>query len=67
MLDSIESLRGVSPWILKDFRSPRRHLPGIQDFWNRKGLLSETGERKQAWYLLRDWYATKENQYTGSR
>ncbi len=67
MLDAIEPLRGVSPWILKDFRSPRRHLPGIQDFWNRKGLLSETGERKQAWYLLREWYATKENQYGGSR
>ena len=43
MLDNIEALRGVTPWILKDFRSPRRPLPGIQDFWNRKGLLSENG------------------------
>jgi beta-glucuronidase len=56
MLEQMPFLRGVSPWILKDFRSPRRPLPGIQDFWNRKGLLSETGERKQAWYLLREWY-----------
>ncbi|MDX1379652.1 MAG: glycoside hydrolase family 2 TIM barrel-domain containing protein [Xanthomonadales bacterium] len=56
MLEQMPFLRGVSPWILKDFRSPRRPLPGIQDFWNRKGLLSETGERKLAWHLLRDWY-----------
>jgi beta-glucuronidase len=65
MLDSIESLRGVSPWILKDFRSPRRPLPGIQDFWNRKGLLSETGVRKQAWYLLQEWYEKKKAAYPG--
>lgn len=60
MLDNIEALRGVAPWILKDFRSPRRPLPGIQDFWNRKGLLSENGERKKAWYLMKEWYAKKE-------
>ena len=63
MLDNIDALRGVTPWILKDFRSPRRPLPGIQDFWNRKGLLSENGNRKQAWYLMKDWYAVKETQY----
>jgi beta-glucuronidase len=60
MLDNMEALRGVTPWILKDFRSPRRPLPGIQDFWNRKGLISENGQRKQAWYVLRDWYLTKQ-------
>lgn len=59
MLERMPFLRGVSPWILQDFRSPRRPLPGIQDFWNRKGLLSETGARKQAWYVLRDWYREK--------
>ena len=59
MLDNITALRGLSPWILKDFRSPRRPLPGIQDFWNRKGLLSETGERKKAWYVLSDYYRAK--------
>lgn len=56
MTEHISALRGMSPWILKDFRSPRRPLPGIQDFWNRKGLLSETGKRKKAWYVLRDYY-----------
>jgi beta-glucuronidase len=63
MLDNIGALRGVTPWILKDFRSPRRPLPAIQDFWNRKGLLSENGTRKQAWYLMKDWYAKKQAQY----
>ena len=63
MLEHIEALRGVTPWILKDFRSPRRPLPGIQDFWNRKGLLSENGVRKKAWYLVKDWYEKKEIQY----
>ena len=56
MISKIDFLRGLTPWILKDFRSPRRHLPGIQDFWNRKGLVSETGEKKAAWFVLRDWY-----------
>jgi beta-glucuronidase len=61
MLDHFDSLRGMSPWILMDFRSPRRPLPGIQDFWNRKGLLSEKGERKQAWFALRDYYRARAN------
>jgi beta-glucuronidase len=56
MLRKIPSLRGMSPWILTDFRSPRRPLPGIQDFYNRKGLLSSRGERKQAFYVLQNFY-----------
>jgi beta-glucuronidase len=56
MLEKISFLRGMSPWILVDFRSPRRSLPGIQDFWNRKGLISEEGERKLAFNVLRLWY-----------
>jgi len=59
MLERMDALRGVTPWILKDFRSPRRPLAGVQDFWNRKGLLSDKGERKQAWYVLHDYYAQK--------
>lgn len=61
MLDNMEHLRGVSPWILKDFLSPRRPLAHIQDYWNRKGLLSENGIRKKAWYVMHDWYKTKSN------
>ena len=56
MLERIPFLRGTSPWILMDFRSPRRPLPAIQDFWNRKGLISETGERKKAFFVLQRWY-----------
>ena len=59
MLERIDALAGVSPWILKDFRSPRRFLPGVQDDFNRKGLLSEKGERKMAFYTYRDWNPTK--------
>jgi beta-glucuronidase len=59
MIDNISFLRGLTPWILKDFRSPRRPLPQIQDFWNRKGLLSETGVKKQAWQILHDYYQHK--------
>ena len=29
MIDKIEGLSGTTPWILKDFRSPRRVLPDI--------------------------------------
>ncbi len=60
MFDRIPFLRGTSPWILMDFRSPRRPLADIQDFWNRKGLVSDHGERKAAFYVLQDWYAKKE-------
>lgn len=56
MLKKIPSLRGMSPWILTDFRSPRRPLPRIQDFYNRKGLISNRGERKQAFYVLQGFY-----------
>jgi beta-glucuronidase len=45
--------------VLKDFRSPRRPLPGIQDGFNRKGLFSDQGKRKKAFYVLRDWYKNK--------
>jgi beta-glucuronidase len=56
MLERIPFLRGMTPWILADFRSPRRPLPGIQDYWNRKGLISNRGEKKQAFYVLKKFY-----------
>jgi beta-glucuronidase len=52
----IPFLRGLSPWILKDFRSPRRQHPIYQRGWNRKGLVSEAGVRKQAFAVLADYY-----------
>ena len=59
MLDKIEGLCGTTPWILKDFRSPRRVLDGIQDYYNRKGLFSDNGEKKKAFYVLQEWYKGK--------
>jgi len=59
MLDKIEGLSGTTPWILKDFRSPRRVLPGIQDYYNRKGLVSDKGEKKKAFFVLKEWYEGK--------
>ena len=59
MLDKIEGLAGTTPWILKDFRSPRRVLDGIQDYYNRKGLYSDKGEKKKAFFIVKDWYAKK--------
>jgi beta-glucuronidase len=56
MLKKIPFLRGTSPWIMMDFRSPRRPLPGIQDYWNRKGLISNRGEKKKAFYVMQRWY-----------
>lgn len=59
MLNRIAQLRGMSPWILMDFRSPNRPLTGIQDEFNRKGLISEKGEKKQAFYILQKAYQDK--------
>lgn len=56
MIDKIDQLKGFSPWILVDFRSPRRVLPEIQDGWNRKGLISEDGKKKKAFFVLQDYY-----------
>ncbi len=59
MAEGIPTLAGLSPWILKDFRSPRRQLPDVQDGWNRKGLIGPLGERKLAFAVLADWYAER--------
>jgi beta-glucuronidase len=56
MLNRMPSLRGMSPWILMDFRSPRRPLPGVQDYFNRKGLISDQGEKKEAFFILQKAY-----------
>ena len=62
MLDKIEGLSGTTPWVLKDFRSPRRVLDGIQDYYNRKGLYSDNGEKKKAFYIMKEWYEKKKSQ-----
>jgi beta-glucuronidase len=61
MLRRIPFLRGTTPWILKDFRSPRRTLPGIEDYFNRKGLVSDHGEKKKAFFVLQNFYRESQN------
>jgi len=56
MFKHIPNLRGISPWILFDFRSPFRFHPTNQNGWNRKGLISDQGYRKKAWYLVKEFY-----------
>ena len=56
MLSDQSTVRGMSPWVLKDFRAPLRLYQGVQDHWNRKGLVSELGERKAAFGVLQAHY-----------
>jgi beta-glucuronidase len=56
MLNKIPQLRGTTPWVLMDFRSPTRNLPALQNGFNRKGLVSEKGEKKQAFFVLQKAY-----------
>lgn len=63
MFRQIPNLAGVSPWILFDFRSPFRFHPTNQDGWNRKGLVSDQGMRKKAWYIMHDFYVRKKAEY----
>jgi beta-glucuronidase len=65
MLQRIPALAGMTPWILMDFRSPRRTLVGIQDYYNRKGVISDRGQRKQAFYVLQKFYREKAEQDAG--
>lgn len=63
MIEKIPNIRGTSPWILNDFRSPKRVLPVIQDGWNRKGLISNHGIKKKAFFTVKDFYNKIEKQY----
>jgi beta-glucuronidase len=57
MFRNIPQLRGTIPWVLVDFRSSGRNIPKLQDGYNRKGLISEKGEKKQAFTLFQKVYA----------
>ena len=50
------NLVGLCPWILVDYRSPVRMHPIYQNGFNRKGLLTEYGEKKKAWYIMKNFY-----------
>jgi beta-glucuronidase len=51
-----DNFSGMSPWILNDFRSPRRANPVYQEGWNNKGLFDHEGKKKKAFYVLKKYY-----------
>jgi beta-glucuronidase len=63
MLSTIKNLRGMTPWILADFRATRRQHPVYQNGFNRKGLISSTGTRKKAFYVLQEYYRQMAQKY----
>ena len=67
MLDQVDGLAGFSPWILIDFRSPRRVLAGIEDGFNRKGLISSDGVKKKAFFVLQDYYRKRAEQESDAK
>ena len=56
MYQNQKGIVGMSPWVLKDFRSTLRLRQGIQDYWNLKGLIDDNGNPKKAFFVLRDFY-----------
>ncbi|WP_345951970.1 glycoside hydrolase family 2 TIM barrel-domain containing protein [Mucilaginibacter sp. PAMB04274] len=62
MFNKTPFLAGVCPWILADFRSPSRMQAQFQQGWNRKGLLSDKGFKKKAWYVMHKYYLQKQKQ-----
>ena len=59
MFSTIPNLSGVCPWLLFDYKSLGRMNQVYQNGFNRKGLLSENGGKKKAWYIMHDYYKSK--------
>lgn len=59
MFSTIPNLSGVCPWLLFDYKSLGRMNQVYQNGFNRKGLLSENGGKKKAWYIVHDYYKSK--------
>ena len=58
----IPYVKGMTPWVLYDFRCPRR-TSSIQNYYNRKGLLDpEKKYRKPAFAVLQTFYREKERE-----
>ena len=67
LISKIDNLKGMTPWILVDFRSPKRMSPDYQNGWNNKGLISQTGQKKKAFYILKTFYQQKEKEYSAKQ
>ena len=52
----IPYIQGMTPWILYDFRCPRR-TNVLQDYYNRKGLIAPDRKyKKMAFHVLQEFY-----------
>lgn len=61
-LEKIPYVQGMTPWILYDFRCPRR-LSMIQNYYNLKGLCSaDKKSRKLAFSVLQEFYHRKDKE-----
>jgi beta-glucuronidase len=59
VLGEIPYIKGMTPWLLYDFRSPRR-INNLQRGYNVKGLLSEDKKyKKPSYFLMKKFYETK--------
>jgi beta-glucuronidase len=63
LFKTILNLSGVCPWVLVDFRSLSRMQQVYQKGWNRKGLLSDMGNKKKAWYIMKKYYNDMKIEY----
>lgn len=54
---------GITPWILNDFRSPKRNNPKYQQGWNNKGLYDQKGNKKKAFYVMKAYYDEMQKKY----
>lgn len=59
MFKTIPNLSGICPWLLFDYKSTNRLHPFYQKGYNRKGLLSEKGNKKKAWFVMKAYYDKK--------
>lgn len=56
ILDRLDYVKGMSPWILYDFRAEKR-MNRYQKGWNRKGLIAQDKmTKKDAFFVLADHY-----------
>ena len=64
VLKEIPYVRGITPWILYDFRCPRR-TSVIQNYYNRKGLASPDKKyKKPAFEVLKQFYTQEGNSFS---
>jgi len=59
-VSKIPHLAGLSPWVLMDFRSPRRPLPGSRITTIGKDCFRTLASGKQAFFVLQKFYRDRQ-------